>query len=102
MSFVVAAASHPTSIAGAEVGSNGLGPPRKPATAAVAVSFVVVFVVVAFAPTSVAGGSSGHGSSRRPAAATVVMSFVIVSKKIKCFISAKFSNLNGFLFGMSG
>jgi hypothetical protein len=66
------------SVAGAEVGSNGLGFPRKPATAAVAASYVVVFVVVAFVPKSVAGGSSGLGPSRTPAAAVVVVSFVVV------------------------
>jgi hypothetical protein len=38
----------------------------------------VVFVIVAFAPTSVAGGSSGLGPSRTPAAAVVVVSFVVV------------------------
>jgi hypothetical protein len=78
MSVVVTAASHPTSVAEAEVGSNGLGPPRKPAAAVVAVSFVVMFVVVAYAPTSVAGGSSGLGPSRTPAAAVVAVSFVVV------------------------
>jgi hypothetical protein len=49
-----------------EVGSNGLGPTRKPATAAVTVSFGVVFVVAAFAPASVVDGFSGIGSSRTP------------------------------------
>jgi hypothetical protein len=41
MSFVVAAASCPASVAEAEVGSNGLGPSRTPAAAA-----VVVFVAL--------------------------------------------------------
>jgi hypothetical protein len=78
MSFVVAAASRPASVAGAEVGSSRLGPPRKPATTSVAVFFAAVFVVVAFAPTSVASGSSGLGPSRTPGAAAVVVAFVVV------------------------
>jgi hypothetical protein len=46
MSFVVAAASRPSSVAEEEVGSNGLGPSRTPAAAAVVVSFVVVFIAL--------------------------------------------------------
>jgi hypothetical protein len=46
MSFVVAAASRPASVAEAEVGSNGLGPSRTPAAAAVVASFVVMFVAL--------------------------------------------------------
>jgi hypothetical protein len=78
MSFVVAAASRPTSVAEAEVGSNGLGPPRMPVAAAVAMSFIVA---VASRPASVAEaevGSNGLGPSRTPAAAAVVVPFVVV------------------------
>jgi hypothetical protein len=79
MSFVVAAALRPASVAEAEVGSNGLGPPRTHAAAAVAISFVVA---AASRPASVAEeevGSNGLGPSRSPAAAVVVVvPFVVV------------------------
>jgi hypothetical protein len=49
-----AAASRRAPVAGAESGSSGIGFPRTPAAAAVAVSFVAVPAVAAFAPAAAA------------------------------------------------
>jgi hypothetical protein len=82
LAFVpAAAASHPASVAGAECGSSGLGPFRTPAADTVAVAFVAVSAVVAFAlataasrPASSASAAAaacfGTGPSHPPAAAS--------------------------------
>jgi hypothetical protein len=78
MFFAVAAASRPALVVGEEVGSSGLGPPRMPTAATVAMSFVAA---VALRPASVAEAEVGYcglGPPRKPATAAVAVSLVVV------------------------